>query len=58
MKTLADIHTYWHKQNTRPLKATTTQPVFGYGNSYAEIVFIGEAPGKKEDLTGISFSRP
>lgn len=37
------------------LKKTATQPVFGNGNPDAEIVFIGEAPGKKEDETGIPF---
>lgn len=30
-------------------------PVFGHGNPHAEIVFIGEAPGQKEDETGIPF---
>ena len=37
------------------LKTTATQPVFGNGNPNASIVFIGEAPGKKEDETGIPF---
>lgn len=32
-----------------------TQLVMGDGNSDAEIVFIGEAPGKKEDELGLPF---
>lgn len=37
------------------LAATATQLVFGDGNPNADIVFIGEAPGKNEDLQGIPF---
>lgn len=37
------------------LKETAIQPVFGDGNPDANIVFIGEAPGKKEDETGKPF---
>ena len=40
---------------TPELKAQATQLVFGDGNPNAEIVFIGEAPGKNEDLQGIPF---
>lgn len=40
---------------TPGLKATATQLVFGDGNPSAEMVFIGEAPGKNEDLQGIPF---
>lgn len=32
-----------------------TQLVFGTGNPEAELVFIGEAPGKNEDLQGLPF---
>lgn len=43
-------------QNICPdLAKTATQLVFGDGNSDAEIVFIGEAPGKQEDLQGKPF---
>jgi DNA polymerase len=38
-----------------PLKDACTNVVFGKGNPDAEIVFIGEAPGAKEDLQGIPF---
>lgn len=37
------------------LAATATNLVFGDGNPDADIVFIGEAPGKNEDLTGKPF---
>lgn len=37
------------------LAAQATQLVFGVGNPDAELVFIGEAPGKKEDNTGEPF---
>ncbi|MDB5181285.1 MAG: Phage polymerase-related protein [Candidatus Saccharibacteria bacterium] len=40
---------------TPELVETATQLVFGSGNPDAEIVFVGEAPGKKEDLTGEPF---
>jgi uracil-DNA glycosylase family 4 len=37
------------------LAETANQLVFGDGNPAAEIVFIGEAPGKNEDIQGIPF---
>ena len=37
------------------LAATAQRLVMGDGNLNAEIVFIGEAPGKKEDETGLPF---
>jgi uracil-DNA glycosylase family 4 len=37
------------------LAKTATQLVFGVGDPNAEIVFIGEAPGKKEDEQGEPF---
>jgi uracil-DNA glycosylase family 4 len=37
------------------LAAGATQLVFGEGNPNAELVFIGEAPGKNEDLQGLPF---
>src|SRR5665213_4299273 len=43
-------------QNVCPqLAATATQLVFGDGNPDADIVFIGEAPGKNEDEQGLPF---
>src|SRR6185312_12089055 len=40
---------------TPELKKSATQLVFGVGSPDAEIVFIGEAPGKNEDLQGEPF---
>lgn len=37
------------------LKDQATNLVFGDGNPEADIVFIGEAPGKKEDELGLPF---
>ncbi len=38
-----------------PLGATKTNTVFGTGNKNAKLMFIGEAPGEQEDLSGIPF---
>jgi uracil-DNA glycosylase len=40
---------------TPHLKATATQLVFGVGSPDAEVMFVGEAPGKNEDLKGEPF---
>lgn len=40
---------------TPELRDQATQLVLGDGNPEAEVVFIGEAPGKKEDEQGIPF---
>lgn len=40
---------------TPELRAGATQLVFADGNPNADVVFIGEAPGKNEDLKGIPF---
>jgi len=40
---------------TPELRDQATQLVFGTGNPDAEIVFVGEAPGKNEDLRGEPF---
>lgn len=49
----------WHKKCIDEceceLRKTATQAVPGVGNEKAEIVFIGEAPGKKEDEMGEPF---
>ena len=37
------------------LVESRTQVVFGTGNPYAELMFVGEAPGEKEDLLGEPF---
>lgn len=38
--------------------AEQANPVFGHGNPHAEIMFIGEAPGQREDEQGIPFVGP
>ena len=38
-----------------PLKENSTNLVFGKGNSNASILFVGEAPGRNEDLQGMPF---
>ncbi|MGH7197025.1 MAG: uracil-DNA glycosylase family protein [Candidatus Saccharimonadales bacterium] len=44
------------KNNVCPhLAKTATNLVLGDGNPDADIVFIGEAPGKQEDLQGLPF---
>lgn len=52
---LENIHKKWFEQCECELKTTATQPVPGDGSADAEIVFIGEAPGKKEDELGKPF---
>lgn len=38
-----------------PLGKTRNNFVFGVGNPQADIVFVGEAPGEKEDQLGVPF---
>jgi uracil-DNA glycosylase family 4 len=52
---LDELNEYWKIHCTCPLKETATQAVFGDGNASADVVFIGEAPGKNEDLQGVPF---
>src|SRR5207249_6385733 len=37
------------------LRATATQLVFADGNPQARLMFIGEAPGRDEDIEGLPF---
>lgn len=55
MESLIEIHKKWHKKNKCELKNSANQAVFGDGNPKAKIVFIGEAPGKDEDISGKPF---
>ena len=52
---LDELNKYWKENCTCGLKKTATQAVFGDGNAESDIVFIGEAPGKKEDEGGKPF---
>ena len=38
-----------------PLAAGRTQVVFGVGDPHADLLFVGEGPGREEDLTGEPF---
>lgn len=38
-----------------PLCETRTNVVFGEGSRQADVMFVGEGPGRNEDLTGIPF---
>ena len=38
-----------------PLYKTRKNPVFGEGNPRAKLVFVGEAPGREEDMQGLPF---
>src|SRR5262249_32581149 len=37
------------------LRATATQLVFADGNPQARVMFVGEAPGRDEDIEGLPF---
>lgn len=52
---LKSIHQKWFAECKCELKGTATQPVPGDGSASAEIIFIGEAPGQKEDEQGRPF---
>lgn len=41
-----------------PLHATRTQAVFGEGSEKADLMFVGEAPGREEDASGRPFVGP
>ncbi len=41
-----------------PLYKTRTNLVYGVGSQSADLMFIGEAPGEKEDESGIPFVGP
>jgi uracil-DNA glycosylase family 4 len=52
---LAQIQKELQEEMICPLKSAAKNLVFGKGNPNADIFFIGEAPGAKEDETGIPF---
>lgn len=54
-KTLQELHQYFDIHSSCDLKKIATQAVYGQGNENATIIFIGEAPGKKEDTLGVPF---
>jgi len=46
------------KDNSLPLKNGATRLVFGTGNTEAEILCVGEGPGRMEDKEGLPFVGP
>jgi DNA polymerase len=52
---LENIHKKWFEKCDCKLKKTAKQPVPGDGSAEAEIIFIGEAPGRSEDEQGRPF---
>ena len=54
-KTLKELHEYYAVHNTCGLKELATQPVYEITPPSSGILFIGEAPGKNEDLQGRPF---
>jgi uracil-DNA glycosylase len=53
--TLAELERVVHACTACPLAEGRTQAVFGVGNPEADLMFVGEAPGKEEDLRGEPF---
>ena len=54
-QTLDELRDLLDKFDGCALKATATQLVFSRGNPQAQIMFVGEAPGRDEDLAGEPF---
>jgi uracil-DNA glycosylase family 4 len=52
---LVELYRVLHADHGCPLAASRTNLVFGMGNADAELMFVGEAPGKNEDLQGKPF---
>ena len=52
---LKKLNTDWLTECTCDLRTTAIQGVLGDGNVNAEVVFIGEAPGAREDKEGRPF---
>jgi uracil-DNA glycosylase family 4 len=55
MATLAEVRDEAISCTKCPLAAGRTQVVFGVGNPEADLMFVGEGPGRDEDLAGEPF---
>jgi DNA polymerase len=53
--TLEELRDILGKFDGCALKATATQLVFADGNPNAKVMFVGEAPGRDEDIEGLPF---
>ncbi len=54
-KDLDELRAILEKFDGCALKATATQLVFADGNPAAKVMFVGEAPGRDEDIEGLPF---
>lgn len=54
-KSLDELRALLEKFDGCALKSTATRLVFADGNPKAKIMFVGEAPGREEDLEGLPF---
>ena len=52
---LVKLYRELHEDHGCPLAAARTHVVFGMGNADADLMFVGEAPGRNEDLEGKPF---
>jgi DNA polymerase len=55
VQTLAELEADALVCNRCPLAETRTQVVFGVGDPHADLMFVGEGPGREEDLKGEPF---
>lgn len=58
MYTYEELKTFVENCTHCPLAYTRKKPVMGKGNLQAQVLFIAEAPGQKEDSAGIPFVGP
>jgi uracil-DNA glycosylase len=54
-KTLEELRAILEKFDGCALKTTATRLVFADGNPSAKVMFVGEAPGRDEDIEGLPF---
>jgi DNA polymerase len=55
IKSLEDVRAALDRFDGCALRATATQLVFADGNPDARVMFVGEAPGRDEDIEGLPF---
>jgi len=54
-RSLEELRTILDRFEGCALRATATQLVFADGNPHARVMFVGEAPGRDEDVEGLPF---
>ncbi|MGH2838067.1 MAG: uracil-DNA glycosylase [Thermoleophilaceae bacterium] len=55
---LVELYHHLRDHHDCPLKAGRRKLVFGSGNADADLMFVGEAPGAREDELGLPFVGP